>query len=359
MSVLQMGHFTMDNASNNATFMTHLALLLAERGVLDFNAKENYIRCFAHIINLASQTVIRAMEKQDSHVQHSDTETESESDDDTPGLAVRARRRAGPIRRARKTVAFIRKSGQRRDELLSIIKTGNETQLWTEVREVGVNVEQVPVALSEVTVLLDVKTRGDSVFFMLRHLRYLRQPVTRFFAMNRDAQAFRHTLENRNWDRLEILELVLQQPHTIQTITSSESTPILAATIPAFELFMSSWETILAIARKYYDKFADTNAYIIAMFINPSIRLEWIKRNWSWGDQENAKKIILNKVKNAAHIFDAFVEKLGSSRNIETTMWQVRSLVPPVLKAPAILLTLVLMVPARRPGSVHQRQRLQ
>ncbi|KAJ7667368.1 hypothetical protein B0H17DRAFT_255021 [Mycena rosella] len=64
---------------------------------------------------------------------------------------------------------------------------------------------------------------------------------------------------------------------------SSESTPILAATTPAFELFMSSWESMkadsdleeenivdlispgLIIVRKYYDKFADTNAYIIAM----------------------------------------------------------------------------------------------
>ena len=64
---------------------------------------------------------------------------------------------------------------------------------------------------------------------------------------------------------------------------SSENTPILAATIPAFELFMSSWEAMSAdtdlegenvasiispgldIANKYYNKFADTNAYIIAM----------------------------------------------------------------------------------------------
>ncbi|KAJ7138382.1 hypothetical protein C8R44DRAFT_728524 [Mycena epipterygia] len=99
----------------------------------------------------------------------------------------------------------------------------------------------------------------------------------------------------------------------IQTVLSSESTPILAAMIPAFELFMSSWETMkadsdleeenitdlispgLVIAQKYYDKFADIDAYIIAMFINPSIRLEWIKGNWSREDQESARKIILNK----------------------------------------------------------------
>jgi hypothetical protein len=64
---------------------------------------------------------------------------------------------------------------------------------------------------------------------------------------------------------------------------SSENTPILAATIPAFELFISSWEAMIAdsdledqnianiifpgleIARKYYDKFDNTDAYIIAM----------------------------------------------------------------------------------------------
>ncbi|KAJ6586187.1 hypothetical protein B0H17DRAFT_866813, partial [Mycena rosella] len=90
----------------------------------------------------------------------------------------------------------------------------------------------------------DVKTRWDSVFYMLRRLRYLQEPVTRFFAMNRDAQAFKHPLENRHWNRLEILELILQQPHTVQTIMSSENTPILAATIPAFELFISSWEAM-------------------------------------------------------------------------------------------------------------------
>lgn len=169
-----MGPFTMDNASNNATFLTHLSILLAERGI-DFDANTNYIHCFAHVINLCSQAVIRAMEKQDSQDDHPETETETESDE--AGRAVRARRRAGPIRRARKTVAFVRKSGQRRDELLTLIKTGNESQLWTEVRvnsRTG-TAERVITSLSEVTVLPDVKTRWDSVFYMLRRLRYLQE----------------------------------------------------------------------------------------------------------------------------------------------------------------------------------------
>jgi hypothetical protein len=64
---------------------------------------------------------------------------------------------------------------------------------------------------------------------------------------------------------------------------SSENTPILAGSIPAFELFIASWKSMLAdrnlqaenidkfiqpgltIADKYYDKMGDTDAYIIAM----------------------------------------------------------------------------------------------
>ncbi|KAJ6545617.1 hypothetical protein B0H19DRAFT_955687, partial [Mycena capillaripes] len=72
-------------------------------------------------------------------------------------------------------------------------------------------------------------------------------------------------------------------PHTVQTIMSSENTPILAGTIPAFELFMSAWETMKAdedlaeenvasiitpglnVAKSYYKKLGDSDAYIIAM----------------------------------------------------------------------------------------------
>ena len=64
---------------------------------------------------------------------------------------------------------------------------------------------------------------------------------------------------------------------------SAENTPILAGSIPAFELFISSWKSMLAdtnlqneniakfiqpgldIATNYYNKMGDTDAYIIAM----------------------------------------------------------------------------------------------
>ena len=136
----------MDNASNNATFLYHLRILLQEIGVHDFDEKQNYIRCFAHVINLCSQAVIRVMEKDDVDDQYSDSETapatESSTGSDSGPRATRYTRKAGPIQRARKTVAFVRKSGQRRDELQAIIAQGNTDSIW---REITVGENNTPV----------------------------------------------------------------------------------------------------------------------------------------------------------------------------------------------------------------------
>jgi hypothetical protein len=167
----------MDNASNNQTFMECLERLLAERAIIDFCAKNNYIRCFSHIVNLCSQACIKAMEADDdTSTQYPDTDTDSATETDTPATQptrpVRKTRKSGPICRARKTVAYIRKSGQRRDLLLEIIEDGNTTSLWTTRNDQNV---QISTTLVPVTVLPDVRTRWDSVFYMLRRLCYLQQ----------------------------------------------------------------------------------------------------------------------------------------------------------------------------------------
>jgi hypothetical protein len=182
LTCLQIGHFTLDNTSNNLSFMIHFAILLRGRCIVGFDAKKNYIRCFAHIVNLCSQAVIRSMEKDDMDGDYPDTDTEPGTDSDVSDDAAvvtirptRTSRKAGPIQRARKSIRFIRKSGQRRDEFLEIIRLGNEDHTWTQVVVVNGQAEKVTVNLALVTVLPDVKTRWDSVFFMLRRLRYLQQ----------------------------------------------------------------------------------------------------------------------------------------------------------------------------------------
>ena len=155
--------------------LLHLSHMLGDIGVV-FDEEKNYIRCFTHIINLCSQAVIKVMEKDDADAAYSDSETEPATESsDSDGLpatmrATRVTRKAGPICRARKTVAFIQKSGQHRDELQNIISEGNTDSRW-----MASSTETETVLLGSVTLLLDVKTRWDSVFYMLRRLRYLQQ----------------------------------------------------------------------------------------------------------------------------------------------------------------------------------------
>jgi hypothetical protein len=91
----------LDNASNNATFLLHLGILLQEIGVHDFDEKQNYIRCFSHVINLCSQAVIQVMEKDDVDADYSDSKTdpatESSMGSDPGPCATRYTRKAGPI----------------------------------------------------------------------------------------------------------------------------------------------------------------------------------------------------------------------------------------------------------------------
>lgn len=63
---------------------------------------------------------------------------------------------------------------------------------------------------------------------------------------------------------------------------SKETYPVLAGFVPAFEMFMTSWEQLadknpplrkwieegLTLARKYYHKMDDTDAFVIAMCKN-------------------------------------------------------------------------------------------
>ncbi|KAJ7114473.1 hypothetical protein C8R44DRAFT_740612 [Mycena epipterygia] len=107
------------------------------------------------------------------------------------------------------------------------------------------------------------------------------------------------------------------QPHAVQQVMLAENTPVLAGALPAFELFVDSWKTMvkdvdlikenvvqfikpgLTIAKKYHNRFSDTDAYIIAMYllvINPSIRFAWIEKIWGSEDIKVAREIIITKM---------------------------------------------------------------
>ena len=57
MTTLQAGHWTLDNAANNGTFLEELEILFRERDI-DFDHLDRRIMCFPHVINICCQHVI-------------------------------------------------------------------------------------------------------------------------------------------------------------------------------------------------------------------------------------------------------------------------------------------------------------
>ena len=60
MRIGQGGHWTLDYASNNGTFLHKLVILLEARD-FDFDAIDCQIMCFAHVINTCCQHVIASL----------------------------------------------------------------------------------------------------------------------------------------------------------------------------------------------------------------------------------------------------------------------------------------------------------
>ncbi|PKY60469.1 hypothetical protein RhiirA4_301415, partial [Rhizophagus irregularis] len=48
---------TMDNASNNVTFLQAVENELSKK-FIDFNSKDKHVRCLAHVMNLAAQQAL-------------------------------------------------------------------------------------------------------------------------------------------------------------------------------------------------------------------------------------------------------------------------------------------------------------
>jgi hypothetical protein len=139
--------------------MEELTKLLRTRNT-PFDSVDRRIMCFPHVINICCQHVIS---------QFTDIEL-SESVDDfiadevsyLPHLQTFEEAvKRDPVTLGRNIVRVLRSSGQRRDAFEQLIRDGNEKGWFT--------VEQLQL-------LRDVKTRWDSIYFMLRRLREL-QPV--------------------------------------------------------------------------------------------------------------------------------------------------------------------------------------
>ncbi|KIJ18794.1 hypothetical protein PAXINDRAFT_70562 [Paxillus involutus ATCC 200175] len=117
-------------------------------------------------------------------------------------------------------------------------------------------------------------------------------------------------LDEMDWQVIQDMEVVLEVPHAAQQCMSGESLPLLSHAVPSFETFVAQWEHLslnfprctpfikagLDYARTYYCRMGKTNAYAIAMLVDPCIRLTWIETHWAQADINRVKEMIVTMV---------------------------------------------------------------
>ena len=145
-----MGHWTLDNAENNVTFMKALERELVNNRDITFHHLDNRIRCFPHIINLCTSRAIESFGGSFSRAEREESDGE-ESDDP-----------CNPIAKCRSFARAVRASGARREKFLQAIQLVN-----------NVNTLQI----RELELLQDCKTRWDSTYKMIVRFKKLR-PVS-------------------------------------------------------------------------------------------------------------------------------------------------------------------------------------
>jgi hypothetical protein len=165
-ATLKIGHFTLDNASNNDAAMHHLAELLQDRDI-PFDPVDRRIRCFPHIINICVKHVIEEYTLA-NYKDVAESWVDSESGETITKDDYLEALRHDPVALGRSIVRVIRASGLRRHAFRESIKQANVEQWF---KDPSGEVITMPV----VELLRDVDTRWDSVYFMINRLRYLQQ----------------------------------------------------------------------------------------------------------------------------------------------------------------------------------------
>lgn len=332
---------TLDNASNNDTFMAQLEEYMVAKG-LDFERHGNRLRCarhleflialtrkkhrcFPHVINLAVQDILAALSTSAEIYRRTLVQS---------GLQIEAGLDAyitalenSPHDRIRRTAVALR-HGLRRQGLQNAIREGNQDQLFRRPELVDNVWTIVPFQMALLELILDCQTRWSSTRNMIERFLYLYpvspvnigqnmlnlmrllQAISRYIA-SVPALA-EYTITHKDFEVLYDILTVLNLAHQTQELLSSDRTPTLSLALPLYHALIDKWRelqsslpalshAIGAGIRKietYLAKTRSSPAYIVAMALNLSIRYEWIDQNWSAEEAQNARSVVKRHVSN-------------------------------------------------------------
>lgn len=203
---------TTDNASNMDTMFEELENLLAEAGIV-FDSKNHRIRCFAHIMNLCCQAMIRSV--------GDGTASEYPSDEDSDAEEETAKTKVLPVvAKMRKGVVAIRNSTQRREILAR---------------------QCIAAKIEPKVVLRDVRTRWNATLTMMDRAKSLKEPFD--LTLQSIPKLRKLVLDENEWKKIdELLELLAPFKEATEML-SNEHSPTVSRISAVYQVLFDHLKT--------------------------------------------------------------------------------------------------------------------
>lgn len=221
----KIGGITMDNASNNNSAMEAFEQALKERGI-EYNAQQQRLRCFAHILNLAVQDALASLSRPEAFdLRHlaGNIALKTEWRDGQMDTNYTKALQSDLVTRIQDLVRQLRSSGQRREALQQAIVEGNHKHIF-------------PSQIKPLQLLRSVPTRWSSAYFMVERFDYLAPAIALLLGKQPNVTTLDldSMLNVKETTVLTDIRELLSFFHSAQEVLAGEKTPTLPFVIPLY-----------------------------------------------------------------------------------------------------------------------------
>lgn len=305
-SVSKILAITLDNASNNDTLLTSFINEVIAQGV-NISIDDIHVRCLAHIMNLSVQDILTKLggtkSVTDKMDENDDDEDMDEDDQGSEGdYELNKKPSKSIVAKLRVPIKKIRKSPQMRQAFKETCKS------------FGIKYK-VPI--------IDVKTRWNSSYHMIERAIELREPFDDFCTQLLPS----HSIDSNDWDDLGIVNGLLKKFDRATKFISMDRHTTISAYLPTLYWLIDSLQTFteknsgpvnaavefgLAKLRKYEGLMSSSKIALIALFLNPALKLAYFKEhNFTKESIKNVEKMI------EKHFEDSYVHTSVSKEVVE------------------------------------------
>ncbi|KIK87432.1 hypothetical protein PAXRUDRAFT_35370 [Paxillus rubicundulus Ve08.2h10] len=183
---------------------------------------------------------------------------------------------------------------------IQVIKNGNENCMWgKEVVQNSDGTEELQdIKLHNLQLLQDCETCWSSTHLMVDCLIELYAAVQTFLVFRKESKMQNLQLSQTEFQVINDIWQILLIPHRTQELLSAEKMPTISTTLPAYEVLVEVWQRLclqlwelshyigvgISKINEYVQAGCKSHIYALAIIINPTSKMTWIKEHWLASD---------------------------------------------------------------------------